>query len=94
MYFIQAYISLRRIDHGICNTQTVLRRRDNIQAEFEAKNEALAAKKTDSEAVSAILTLSFFLLIRPMLSCNFWKIISNKALLQQPCLLSFESNPF
>ncbi|XP_036441561.1 sorting nexin-7 isoform X2 [Colossoma macropomum] len=31
--------------------KAVLRRRDNIQAEFEAKNEALATKKTDSEAL-------------------------------------------
>ncbi|XP_072535747.1 sorting nexin-7 isoform X2 [Salminus brasiliensis] len=31
--------------------KAVLRRRDNIQAEFEAKNEALATKKTDTEAM-------------------------------------------
>lgn len=33
-----------------------MRRRDNIQAEFEAKNEALATKKVDRDTVSAILT--------------------------------------
>lgn len=33
-------------------SQTVLRRRDNIQAEFEAKDEALATKNVDQEAVS------------------------------------------
>lgn len=32
-----------------------MRRRDNIQAEFEAKNEALASRKADQEAVSALL---------------------------------------
>ncbi|KAM4606185.1 sorting nexin-7 [Polymixia lowei] len=31
--------------------KAVLRRRDNIQAEFEAKNEALASKKVDQEAL-------------------------------------------
>lgn len=34
-----------------------MRRRDNIQAEFEAKNEALASRKADPEAVSALFTL-------------------------------------
>lgn len=33
--------------------QAVLRRRDNIQAEFQAKNEALMSWKGDKEAVSA-----------------------------------------
>lgn len=32
----------------------MLRRRDNIQAELEAKNEALAAKRADRDAVSTI----------------------------------------
>lgn len=32
-----------------------MRRRDNIQAEFEAKSEALASRKADQDAVSAIL---------------------------------------
>lgn len=32
--------------------QTVMRRRDNIQSEFEAKNEALMSRKTDQEVVS------------------------------------------
>lgn len=32
--------------------QAVLRRRDNIQAEFQAKNEALMSRKADQEAVS------------------------------------------
>lgn len=36
-------------------SQAVLRRRDNIQTEFEVKNEALASRKADQEAVSAIL---------------------------------------
>ncbi|XP_062297725.1 sorting nexin-7 isoform X2 [Scomber scombrus] len=31
--------------------KAVMRRRDNIQAEFEAKNEALASKKVDQEAL-------------------------------------------
>ncbi|XP_066539384.1 sorting nexin-7 isoform X2 [Hoplias malabaricus] len=39
--------------------KTVLRRRDNIQAEFEAKSEALATKKTDSEAESKVLSLAW-----------------------------------
>ncbi len=34
--------------------QAVMRRRDNIQAEFEAKNEALMSRKADQEAVSAV----------------------------------------
>lgn len=33
-----------------------MRRRDNIQAEFEAKNEALLSRKVDQEAVSFILS--------------------------------------
>ncbi|XP_060778019.1 sorting nexin-7 isoform X2 [Neoarius graeffei] len=33
------------------NLKAVLRRRDNIQAEFEAKNEALASKRTEGEAI-------------------------------------------
>lgn len=37
--------------------QAVLRRRDNIQADFEAKTEALAMKKADKDAVSLLLTL-------------------------------------
>lgn len=32
-----------------------MRRRDNIQAEFEAKSEALASRKADQDAVSVIL---------------------------------------
>ncbi|KAL7887351.1 hypothetical protein AOLI_G00050720 [Acnodon oligacanthus] len=46
----------------VLSTETlkaVLRRRDNIQAEFEAKNEALATKKTDSEAESKVLSLAW-----------------------------------
>lgn len=31
--------------------QAVLRRRDNMQAEFQAKNEALASRKVDQEVV-------------------------------------------
>lgn len=34
-----------------------MRRRDNIQAEFEAKNEALASRKVDQEAVRALFNL-------------------------------------
>ena len=34
----------------------MLRRRDNIQAELEAKNEALATKRADRDAVSTLLT--------------------------------------
>ncbi|KAM9488871.1 sorting nexin-7 isoform 2-T2 [Clarias gariepinus] len=33
------------------NLKAVLRRRDNIQAEYEAKNEALASKRTETEAM-------------------------------------------
>uniref|UniRef100_A0A3B5L4T8 PX domain-containing protein n=1 Tax=Xiphophorus couchianus TaxID=32473 RepID=A0A3B5L4T8_9TELE len=36
--------------------KAVMRRRDNIQAEFEAKNEALASKTTDKEMVSISLS--------------------------------------
>ncbi|KTF75227.1 hypothetical protein cypCar_00038226 [Cyprinus carpio] len=38
--------------------QAVLRRRDNIQADFEGKTEALATKKADRDAVGLLLTLS------------------------------------
>ncbi|XP_053088744.1 sorting nexin-7 isoform X2 [Pangasianodon hypophthalmus] len=41
------------------NLKTVLRRRDNIQAEFEAKNEALATKRTEREAESKVLRLAW-----------------------------------
>ncbi|XP_027005341.1 sorting nexin-7 isoform X1 [Tachysurus fulvidraco] len=41
------------------NLKAVLRRRDNIQAEFEAKNEALAAKRTEREADSKVLSLAW-----------------------------------
>lgn len=34
--------------------QAVMKRRDNIQAEFEAKNEALLTRKAEQEAVSLI----------------------------------------
>lgn len=38
-------------EYVICadTLKAVMRRRDNIQAEFEAKNEALASRKTDQE---------------------------------------------
>uniref|UniRef100_W5JXT1 Sorting nexin 7 n=1 Tax=Astyanax mexicanus TaxID=7994 RepID=W5JXT1_ASTMX len=39
--------------------KAVLRRRDNIQAEFEAKNEALATKRTDTEADPKVLSLAW-----------------------------------
>lgn len=47
--------------------QAVLRRRDNIQADFEAKTEALAVKKADRDAVSLLLTLSILHVIHPAL---------------------------
>ncbi|XP_051537830.1 sorting nexin-7 isoform X1 [Myxocyprinus asiaticus] len=39
--------------------KAVLRRRDNIQAEFEAKTEALATKKADKEVESKVLSLAW-----------------------------------
>lgn len=39
--------------------KAVLRRRDNIQADFEAKTEALATKKADREADSKVLSLAW-----------------------------------
>ncbi|RXN27925.1 sorting nexin-7 isoform X1 [Labeo rohita] len=39
--------------------QAVLRRRDNIQADFEAKTEALATKKADRDAESKVLSLAW-----------------------------------
>lgn len=56
--------------------QAVLRRRDNIQADFEAKTEALATKKADREAVGLLLTLSIRH-INP--SWKFMEIIFNKS---------------
>lgn len=51
--------------------QAVLRRRDNIQADFEAKTEALATKKTekktDRDTVGLLLTLSLLHVIYPVL---------------------------
>ncbi|KAM9488870.1 sorting nexin-7 isoform 1-T1 [Clarias gariepinus] len=41
------------------NLKAVLRRRDNIQAEYEAKNEALASKRTETEAESKVLGLAW-----------------------------------
>ncbi|XP_016373604.1 sorting nexin-7-like [Sinocyclocheilus rhinocerous] len=39
--------------------KAVLRRRDNIQADFEAKTEALASKKADRDADSKVLSLAW-----------------------------------
>ncbi|CAM4723384.1 unnamed protein product [Leuciscus chuanchicus] len=39
--------------------KAVLRRRDNIQADFEAKTEALAMKKADRDAESKVLSLAW-----------------------------------
>ncbi|XP_051543235.1 sorting nexin-7-like isoform X2 [Myxocyprinus asiaticus] len=39
--------------------KAVLRRRDNMQAEFEAKTEALATKKADREVESKVLSLAW-----------------------------------
>lgn len=47
--------------------QAVLRRRDNIQADFEAKTEALATKKADRDTVGLLLTLSILHVIHPAL---------------------------
>lgn len=47
--------------------QAVLRRRDIIQADFEAKTEALAMKKTDRDTVGLLLTLSVLHVIHPVL---------------------------
>lgn len=58
--------------------QAVLRRRDNIQADFEAKTEALATKKADRDSVSLLLTLSILHVIRPALLWKFTGIIFNK----------------
>ncbi|KAI5106249.1 sorting nexin-7 isoform X1 [Silurus meridionalis] len=41
------------------NLKAVLWRRDNIQAEFEAKNESLATKRTEREADSKVLSLAW-----------------------------------
>lgn len=40
-------------EYGLCTetVKAVMRRRDNIQAEFEMKNEALASKKVDQDAL-------------------------------------------
>lgn len=58
--------------------QAVLRRRDNIQADFEAKTEALATKKADRDTVGLLLTLSILHVIHPALLWKFTQIIFNK----------------
>ncbi len=58
--------------------QAVLRRRDIIQADFEAKTEALAMKKTDRDTVGLLLTLSVLHVIHPVLLWKFMEIIFNK----------------
>lgn len=44
-----------------------MRRRDNIQAEFETKNEALLSRKGDQEAVSVLLPAAHVFVCLPVL---------------------------
>ncbi|TSK34840.1 Sorting nexin-7 [Bagarius yarrelli] len=48
-------------EYALCaeNLKAVLRRRDNIQADFEAKSESLATKRTEREADSKVLSLAW-----------------------------------
>lgn len=56
----------------------MLRRRDNIQAEFESKTEALLAKHADREAVGLLSTVPILRVIHPLLFWKLSEIIFNK----------------